>query len=86
MLLVFAFLVIPSVCAAWLVHTIGGRLLLGWLLGVVTSTAGIAVSYIFDLPTGATVVCAFGLCLLVCLLVHGLELVKSEARLGDQTV
>lgn len=75
-LLVFAFLVIPSVCAAWLVHTTGRRLLLGWLLGVVTSTVGIAVSYICDLPTGATVVCAFGVCLLICLLIRGLELVK----------
>ena len=83
-LLVFAFLVIPSVCAAWLVHTIGRRLLLGWLLGMATSTAGITVSYVFDLPTGATVVCAFGVCLLVCLLIRGLELVKLHPHLVSE--
>ena len=84
-LLVFAFLVIPSVCAAWLVHTVGRRLLLGWLLGVATSTAGIAISYVFDLPTGATVVCAFGVCLLICLLIRGLELVKLHPHVtGDR--
>ena len=80
----FAFLVIPSVCAAWLVHTIGRRLLLGWLLGMATSTAGITVSYVFDLPTGATVVCAFGVCLLVCLLIRGLELVKLHPHLVSE--
>ncbi len=78
-LLVFAFLVIPSVCAAWLAHTVRSRLLLGWGLGVLTSTVGIAVSYRYDLPTGATVVCAFGVCLLVCLLLRGL-IVKSPAH------
>ncbi len=35
-------------------------LALGWLLGILTSFAGIAFSYFLDLPTGATIVCAFG--------------------------
>ena len=65
-LLVFAFLVVPSVCAAWLAQSVGRRLAVGWMLGVLTSVVGIVVSYQADLPTGATVVCAFGGCLLCC--------------------
>ena len=44
---------------------IGRRLIAGWAFGAVASLAGIAVSAALDLPTGATVVCAFGALLLV---------------------
>lgn len=65
-LLVFAFLIVPAVCGVLLARTIGRRLAVGWGAGVVTSAAGLAASYLWDLPTGATVVCAFGVCVLVC--------------------
>ena len=65
-LLVFAFLVVPSVCAAWIFHTIGKRLAFGWILGVLTSIGGIIGSYVLDFPTGAMIVCTFGLTLLIC--------------------
>lgn len=65
-LLVFAFLIVPAVCAVWLADSIGRRLTLGWSIGVLTSVMGIIGSYVLDLPTGATVVCAFGLTLLIC--------------------
>jgi zinc/manganese transport system permease protein len=71
-LLVFSFLIVPSVCAVFLARTIGARLLIGWLTGSLTSVAGVAASYFLDLPTGATVVCAFGACLV---LAAGLRLV-----------
>lgn len=64
-LLVFAFLVVPSICAAWLFKGIGKRLIFGWILGVLTSIVGIVGSYFFDLPTGATIVCSFGIVLLL---------------------
>jgi zinc/manganese transport system permease protein len=64
-LLVFSFLIVPAVCGALLAHTIGRRLLVGWAVGTVTSIAGVAASYWWDLPTGATVVCAFGVVLLL---------------------
>lgn len=67
-LLVFAFLIVPAVCAVWLAHSLSKRLVIGWGLGVLTSLVGIAASYLLDLPTGATVVCAFGASVVICAL------------------
>jgi len=72
-LLVFSFLIVPAVCGVLLAQTIGGRLLVGWLVGVLTSLAGMTASYAWDLPTGATVVCAFGVCLIVCALGRAIQ-------------
>lgn len=65
-LLVFSFLIVPAICGALLARSISRRLLVGWVAGTLTSVAGIAASYYWDLPTGATVVCAFGVCLVLC--------------------
>jgi len=59
-LLVFSFLIVPSICGVLLGKTVGGRLAIGWGIGILTSVIGILASYFLDLPTGATVVCAFG--------------------------
>jgi zinc/manganese transport system permease protein len=69
-LLVFSFLIVPAVCGVLLADTVGRRLLIGWLTGMLTSVAGVAASYLWDLPTGAAVVCAFGVCLAVCALLR----------------
>ncbi|MBI2884624.1 MAG: metal ABC transporter permease [Candidatus Omnitrophica bacterium] len=71
-LLVFSFLVVPAICGVLLAKSIGRRLAVGWLVGLLTSMAGIAASYAWDLPTGATIVCAFGVCLMVCALLRRL--------------
>ena len=63
-LLVFIFLVVPSVFAALQTESIGKRLLYGWAFGFVGSAIGIIFSFQFDTPTGATIVCAFGVLLL----------------------
>ncbi len=65
-LLVFSFFIVPAVCGVLLARTIGRRLVVGWVVGTVTSIAGIIASYAWDLPTGATVVCAFGFSLVIC--------------------
>lgn len=72
-LLVFAFLIVPSVCGVLLAQPVGRRLVVGWLVGVLTSMAGMAASYAWDLPTGATVVCTFGVTLLLCALLRALR-------------
>lgn len=64
-LLVFSFLVIPAVCAMILADNLRVRLILGWSIGTVGSIIGMIVSYSFDLPTGASVVCVFGVMLLL---------------------
>ena len=40
--------------------SIGRRLLVGWMIGTLTSVVGVTASYAWDLPTGATIVCTFG--------------------------
>jgi zinc/manganese transport system permease protein len=70
-LLVFSFLIVPAVCAVFLAQRVSVRLILGWFIGGLASIAGIVASYHWDLPTGATVVCAFGLCLVITAALRG---------------
>ena len=44
---------------------IGPRLAIGWVMAAVVSMLGMYFSVLFDLPTGATIVCTFGLVLVV---------------------
>lgn len=67
-LLVFAFLIIPGFSASILVSTFGKRLVLGWLFGLLGSATGLWISFVADLPAGATVVALFGLLPMVALL------------------
>ena len=64
-LLVFCYLIVPSVGAMLWAQRIGPRLAIGWVMGVVVSMLGMYFSVIFDLPTGATIVCTFGLVLVL---------------------
>ncbi len=64
-LLVFSFLIVPSICGVLLADNISQRLWIGWGIGMLTSVLGITASYFFDVPTGAAVVCTFGAVLLV---------------------
>lgn len=64
-LLVFCYLIVPSVAAMLYAERIGRRLAIGWTMGTVVSALGIFLSVYFDLPTGATMVCTFGLVLVV---------------------
>lgn len=59
-LLVFSFLIIPAAIGVLYAATLARQLAIGWIAGTTTSAAGLAASFVFDLPTGATMVCAFG--------------------------
>jgi len=59
-LLVFSFLIIPAAIGLLYADRPAKQLAIGWAAGVVASLAGLAASYAWDLPTGATMVCAFG--------------------------
>jgi zinc/manganese transport system permease protein len=63
-LLVFCYLIVPSVAAMLYAERIGRRLAIGWTMGTVVSALGIYLSVKLDLPTGATMVCTFGLVLI----------------------
>jgi zinc/manganese transport system permease protein len=62
-LLVFSYLIVPALAATTLGGSVSFRLLVGWSFGAVVSVLGMVASAAFDVPTGATVVCAFGLTL-----------------------
>ena len=64
-LLVFCYLIVPSVAAMLYADTIGRRLAIGWTMGTVVSALGVYLSLRLDLPTGATIVCTFGLVLII---------------------
>ncbi len=64
-LLVFCYLIVPSVAAMLYADRIGPRLAIGWTMGTVVSALGIYLSVALDLPTGATMVCTFGLVLIL---------------------
>jgi zinc/manganese transport system permease protein len=46
-------------------ETIGPRLAIGWTMGTAVSALGVYLSLVLDLPTGATIVCTFGLVLIL---------------------
>jgi zinc/manganese transport system permease protein len=64
-LLVFCYLIVPSVGAMLYAVRIGPRLAIGWTMGTLVSGIGIYLSLLLDLPTGATIVCTFGAALLL---------------------
>ena len=59
-LLVFCYLIVPAALAGLLATGFVVRLLLGWALGAALTAAGLAASWVWDLPTGPAVVTAFG--------------------------
>jgi zinc/manganese transport system permease protein len=64
-LLVFCYLIVPSVGAMLFAEKIGSRLAIGWTMGTLVSALGVFLSLKIDLPTGATIVCTFGIVLIL---------------------
>ncbi|MCE5306829.1 MAG: metal ABC transporter permease [Acidobacteriales bacterium] len=69
-LLVFCYLIVPSVGAMLFAQKIGLRLAIGWTMGTLVSALGVYLSLKLDLPTGATIVCTFGIVLILMALVR----------------
>ena len=70
-LLVFCYLIVPSVGAMLYAERIGPRLAIGWTMGTVVSALGVYLSLKIDLPTGAAIVCTFGIVLILMALFRG---------------
>jgi len=71
-LLVFCYLIVPSVAAMLYAKSVGRRLAIGWSMGTIVSALGVYLSLKLDLPTGATIVCTFGLVLILMAVVRPL--------------
>ena len=71
-LLVFCYLIVPSVGAMLFADRLGPRLAIGWTMGTLVSGLGVWLSLELDLPTGATIVCTFGAVLILMVLARRL--------------
>jgi zinc/manganese transport system permease protein len=69
-LLVFCYLIVPSVGAMLFADRVGPRLAIGWTMGTLVSALGVYFSVLLDMPTGATIVCTFGAVLVLMFLIH----------------
>src|ERR1700757_3265627 len=69
-LLVFCYLIVPSVGAMLFADRVGRRLAIGWTMGPLVSALGVYFSVLLDLPTGAAIVCTFGAVLVVMFFIH----------------
>ena len=79
-LLVFCYLIVPSVGAMLFADRIGPRLAIGWTMGTLVSALGCYLSVQIDTPTGATIVVTFGAVLVAMFLVH---LIVHHGRNGN---
>ena len=64
-LVVFSYLIVPSVTAMLFAEHVGTRLALGWIVAALASALGMLGSVWLSAPPGASVVCTFGLLLAI---------------------
>ncbi len=64
-LLVFSYLIVPAVCGINLANRLSRRLLVGWVIALVGGIGGLFFSFWWDLPSGAAIVCTFGVLLII---------------------
>ena len=64
-LLVFSYLVVPAVCATYLVNSIAARFAVGWGIATLASIVSLFITARVDLPIGAAIVCALGAALVL---------------------
>src|SRR5207253_2328094 len=64
-LLVFSYLIVPAVCAVTLARSIAIRLLIGWGISLIGGIGGLFLSFYWDFPSGAAIVCTFGALLIL---------------------
>ena len=77
-LLVFSYLVVPAVCATYLVESIAARFAVGWAIATVASLVSLFITAKVDLPIGAAIVCVLGVMLVLVLV--GTKLARSSPR------
>jgi len=78
-LLVFCYLIVPSVGAMLYSDHVGKRLAIGWTMGTLVSALGVYLSLQIDLPTGATIVCTFAIVLIAMAVVRLLLQKKRQS-------
>jgi zinc/manganese transport system permease protein len=64
-LLVFSYLVVPAVCATYLVNSFVARFAVGWGIATLASVVSLLITAKVDLPIGAAIVCVLGAALVL---------------------
>ena len=77
-LLVFSYLVVPAVCATYLVNSFPARFAVGWAIATLASIVSLFITAKVDLPIGAAIVCALGVVLIAVVL--GARLFQRRSR------
>ncbi len=76
-LLVFTYLIVPAVCGISLAGSLTKRMVIGLVIALIGGVAGLIASYQWDLPSGAAMVCVFGV-LLILVTLAGLCLPRGK--------
>jgi zinc/manganese transport system permease protein len=69
-LLVFSYLIVPAVITRLFSHNLLKRLFAGWAVAIAASALGLWASWTWDFPTGAAMVAAFGVVLVLAAIVR----------------
>ena len=81
-LLVFSYLVVPALCAAYFAQSLGVRFAVGWAIATVASICSLLIASRpqWDLPIGATIVCLLGLALVLCAVAARVQTVLRQRK------
>lgn len=77
-LVVFSFLIVPAIVGILFCQNLRGQLITGWGIGVLASLLGLGSSYLWDLPTGASIVSSLGMMLILSFV--GYRIIKKRPR------
>jgi zinc/manganese transport system permease protein len=76
-LLVFSYLIVPAVITRLFSQKLVTRLFVGWAVAIAASALGLWASWTWDFPTGAAMVAAFGVLLVLAAVVRAMVRVKA---------
>ncbi|MEY2430083.1 MAG: zinc/manganese transport system permease protein [Verrucomicrobiota bacterium] len=79
-LLVFSYLVVPAVCANYLVRSIPARFAIGWGIATLCSVISLFITAKVDFPIGAAIVCVLGVALIIVAAVAKLFITPQPAE------
>lgn len=86
LILVIALLTLPAAIAGHYLHSLGGIMLFATLLGSAFTSAGLALSFTPDLPSGPTIILLAGACYICSAVVSGLLKGYRAKRLARAAV
>lgn len=78
-LTIFAFLIIPASVSALFAATWTSRILIGLLVGGISTICGLYLSWVMDIPCSPAIILFLGVCLLISLIVKGLQKISFKS-------